>query len=362
MPQSVIIAGKRVRVMHRNGSIKISPVDLEAAAKWHARLASDDAKDIDIEQHMDWLLESPLHAEAYERISQTMRDMEEAKEAARARYASDFDDRIVKIRFREYIKRSFEGRSWPRITTVAAAAAALLFIMVVPNTEFYDDPSKQREYVATGNEVVNYKLVDGSKVALFAGAHITVTMAGDARRVNLHSGRAFFDVISDRSRPFFVNAGEQQVRVVGTRFEVLRGLGFERISVNKGLVAVTNKTEAGSTGSSSVPEALLLEPGVVALYSKEAIRPTLLKQDATLIGSWSEGVLAFEKTKLGEVIDQINDLFPERSVRLSEDSLSEAVFSGTLVVSSAEIMATQLAGFLNLSVTVHDTGISLSSM
>ena len=111
--------------------------------------------------------------------------------------------------------------------------------------------------------IENFQLTDGSRVALFGDSEIVVHMGIEGRVVELKRGRAFFDVTSDRSRPFYVNTTSRQVKVVGTRFEVMRSEKFERVSVNEGLVSVDTLYGQQTPEAASTP--VLIEPGMVAL-------------------------------------------------------------------------------------------------
>jgi len=54
----------------------------------------------------------------------------------------------------------------------------------------------------------------------------------------MRKGEAFFSVAHDTSRPFFVTVGDVQVRVVGTKFDVKRGVDAVHIGVAEGVVEV----------------------------------------------------------------------------------------------------------------------------
>src|SRR5690606_3831137 len=64
-------------------------------------------------------------------------------------------------------------------------------------------------------------LSDGSKVFLNAGSTLTfpASFGADERRVHLE-GEAFFEIAPMPSKQFIVEAGQQQIRVYGTVFNV----------------------------------------------------------------------------------------------------------------------------------------------
>ncbi|MBL7699845.1 MAG: FecR domain-containing protein [Chitinophagaceae bacterium] len=72
-----------------------------------------------------------------------------------------------------------------------------------------------------GSQVVDMTLADGSRVWLNAGSSITypIVFIGNERTVSI-TGEAYFQVASDKTKPFRVSKGDMQVEVLGTHFNV----------------------------------------------------------------------------------------------------------------------------------------------
>ncbi|OZB13670.1 MAG: hypothetical protein B7X53_15625, partial [Hyphomonas sp. 34-62-18] len=87
-------------------------------------------------------------------------------------------------------------------------------------------------------EIRDIHLADGSVVTLGARSRIEPVFSDTMRIVKLHEGEAFFDVASDPERPFYVEAGDRLIRVVGTRFDVRQGPETVRVAVVEGVVEV----------------------------------------------------------------------------------------------------------------------------
>jgi transmembrane sensor len=81
------------------------------------------------------------------------------------------------------------------------------------------------------------KLPDGSFVWLNSESTISFpTRFGKTRQVSI-TGEAYFEVVSDRSKPFIVKFGNRQIDVLGTRFNVN---SFEnRISLAEGRISIS---------------------------------------------------------------------------------------------------------------------------
>lgn len=334
--------------MTEDGKSHIPPTLLEDAAIWHARLSSGEASDADIEQHMEWLLADPLHADAFEQVTAAMRAAGSYETAARDMFADDFKVSSAP----SWSARLFGGWGWPQAATAVAAAAALLFFAVTPTLDI-TDPAPRAQIYAAADSVTVHALSDGSTLSLFAGSEATVTMADERRTVDLESGRAFFDVTSDPARPFQVRTATREVTVVGTRFEVIRGAGFDQIAVNEGLVSVATRDDEQD-------DPLLIEPGDRARYSGGTNAPVVDKVAVATIGMWAEGILVFRDEALPAVIGKIQTLFPDRAIVIDGEALEGLTFSGTLVVSDVDQMVRQLADFLNLDVDVAGATIRLS--
>lgn len=322
---------------------------LEEAATWHARLASGDVKDADIERHMEWLLEDPVHTDAYEAVCAAALNVGAFEDDLRTRFADDFEQ--ARKSGKSWFDALFGGWGWPQGATAVAAAAALLFFAVMPVLNPVGMGQGPQEYASEG-QVRLVTLADGSRMSLFAGAQATVTLKPDSRVVALKSGRAFFDVTSNKERPFYVRTASREVKVVGTRFEVAHTGGRDRVAVNEGLVAVSGHDTAAAP--------LMIEPGTVAQYEAGQNVPEITHVAPNLIGMWSEGVLAFRQASLADVLEKIHTIFPDQLVDLADPAMAQLEFSGTLVVSEAEQMVRQLAAFLDLKVIVTDTGFVLS--
>ena len=129
------------------------------------------------------------------------------------------------------------------------------------------------------------ELSEGSQIELAPSSRIEVlTSEGAEVRLALRRGRARFDVVRNPERSFRVMAetaeGEAvEVRVVGTRFEVLRGEDVE-VSVERGVVEVrvrdaVHRLEAGERWSS----AGLTETSEPAAVIEEAAAPAVEVED-----------------------------------------------------------------------------------
>ncbi len=130
-------------------------------------------------------------------------------------------------------------------------------------------------------------LPDGTNVWLNAASSITYPCAftGADRKVKI-TGEVYFEVAKDKSRPFLVTAGDQQIEVLGTHFNVNAYTDEDHIktSLLEGAVKVNN---------------VLLKPGQA--FARGRISPTNVEQDI----AWKNGVFNFNNQSLAQVMRQL---------------------------------------------------------
>ncbi len=173
----------------------------------------------------------------------------------------------------------------------AAAAAVLLGVFIFRNIE----DSRWTEYGTLAHAEV-FTLPDGSEVTLSPNS--TLRYREDGERMVKMSGKVFFDVARDESRPFEVRTDGAFVRVLGTEFQVNDGSqdGSETVSVyvsdGKVLFAKDGKSEG-----------IVLTKDMGASLGKDGDIPVADEsQDINSI-AWQRGSFIFDDTPLKEVLD-----------------------------------------------------------
>ena len=140
--------------------------------------------------------------------------------------------------------------------------------------------------------VVAMTLSDGTFLRVAEGAKVDFPAEVGRREVVLE-GRAFFAVASGES-PFVVHTRAGDVRVHGTRFEV-RTQGDElRVVVVEGTVEVI-----GPQGTT------VLRAGQVATVRDGEAAEVVTVGDVWTLLDWPSGLLAFQRTPLGDVAGQL---------------------------------------------------------
>ena len=172
-----------------------------------------------------------------------------------------------------------------------------------------------------GSKVIDMSLSDGSHVWLNAGSSVTypVAFVGKERKVVI-TGEAYFEVLHDASKPFYVSKGHVEVRVLGTHFNVNAYDDTEDIQVTllEGSVKVLNvpvtAVAASSDRQSGLLSGVMLSPGQQALVAVAGSK----KKDATLkpirlvsnpdleaVMAWKNGLFNFNNVSLQDVMGQL---------------------------------------------------------
>jgi transmembrane sensor len=126
---------------------------------------------------------------------------------------------------------------------LSAAAGALLFFVQAPAS------LRPGALVESAQDEIAVQLDDGSRVELSPASQLRLLEnRAQAVTLELRSGKARFHVTRDRARRFRVDAGELEVRVIGTRFELTRKrkarATLVQLAVSEGVVEVRRRDVA----------------------------------------------------------------------------------------------------------------------
>ena len=257
----------------------LEPARRDRAVEWHVRLASDAADEADWLAFEAWLAEAPEHRAAYGEVETLWMDLDEAPSAP---------VNVVRLKARRPAPVWLGAIA---ASLVAAVALGITLRTMTPPTTVYETAKGERRTIA---------LADGTHIQLNSGSHIAVTLGRKARRVEMADAEAVFDVAKDADRPFLITAGDRQIRVVGTEFNVLRHDGRLDVTVRRGVVEV--RPAAAPDG----PAIAQLRKGQ-ALSHREGAAPdtvSVAEQDAAF--AWTTGQVVYRDRPLEEVATDLS--------------------------------------------------------
>lgn len=211
-------------------------------------------------------------------------------------------------------------------TKVVPIANTMTQVMSYQNTLIYDseDEGKQVEYhtirVPRGGEY-NLQLSDNTKVYLNAGSSLRypVRFTGDKREVVL-IGEGYFEVAKDSTKPFIVKAGNIDVRVLGTAFNVNAYPDEECISTTlvEGKVQVDYGTERQ-----------FMQPGTRLVYDKSNEHAEVNVVDVEMYTSWKDGYYYFKRETLDNIMDVLSRWY-DLNIFYQNPDLKRLEFGGRL--------------------------------
>jgi transmembrane sensor len=270
----------------------------EQAMDWHERLRAC-PRDAELKAEIArWCAKDPAHERAWARVNRVW-DLAGPPASAPHSEVPRFDE-------------TSKPRRWTVLAGTIAASLALVLALPQLLVAFRADH-------ATGTAATRtIALADGSTVLLAPESALAVDFSKGRRQVELLRGRAFFDVAHDASSPFTVRAGDDQVSVLGTAFDVTEGENALTVSVARGSVRVTRG------GNMLVP---ILRAGEELRAPLEARGAQLRSIDPHQPGDWRNGRLKAENMRISDLVEEVGRNY-SGAIIVGDSSLGEKRVTG----------------------------------
>jgi transmembrane sensor len=307
----------------------------DQAAFWIARLRSDAVTEEDHQQFALWLAANPEHTHAMD----SMLDL--------------WDDLAVTRHMEQSSPLENPARRHWLKASLAVAACALFALVLTPQLNIDDETL---HYQTRKGEQLQIDLADGSKISLNTNSSLSVSLTDDLRQVSLHRGEAFFQVKKNTRRPFVVDIGAAEVRVMGTAFNIHRRENQSDITVTEGVVRVT---ERGISGNRAPGTELLYANQSVSAGSKGLFRPSLTDTVATV--AWRDGKIVANGMPLVALVDEIAR-YHDVKIIIAEPDLAQRTVSGVFQLDSPDVILQALEYSFDIhSMELEDASILLIS-
>lgn len=318
-----------------------SQMDIEAAIDWLVRLQGEAVTEGDWREFDAWLTASPANAEAYDAALAFDQRLDlDARLIERQAEATPVVAKVVQLRPAR--------RAWLWSAGAALAAAFVAGAILLPSSGLLG--GRETIYSTGVGERRTIALEDGTQIELNASSRLSVRYDRHARHVQLSDAQAFFDVAKDTDRPFLIEAGDTQVRVVGTAFDVRHRDGQVAVNVQRGLVEVRPHPRGGAAP-------LRLRPGE-GLSHKVGQSDDAHVVNVALdeVAGWRQGRLIYRDQPLSRIVGDMNRLFP-RPVKLGDAEAGDLRLSGVLIVDEQDAMVDRLSHLLPVRTTTTDDAI-----
>ncbi|WP_255873257.1 FecR family protein [Microbulbifer elongatus] len=273
---------------------------LDQACAWIARLRSDAISDADRRAFASWMSGSPANRQAFDEMTEL----------------------------------------WGDLGALSHMPLDELYPESVPssNSRAGSQPTPPSSTTRSNSTL---SLADGSQVQLNTNSELIVNFSRDERRTQLLRGEAFFDVARQTSRPFTVAAGEANIRVLGTQFNVERNPDNTRVSVTGGTVAVSE----ARTASGLQPESVKLTRNQKVSVSNSGLSE-VGRTSADEALDWTRGQLVFDRTPLDEALEELNRYLKVPAA--AAPNVGEQTLSGTFELTDPESTLAAIAAALDL--------------
>ena len=287
----------------------------DAALEWFTKLQDSQLSDAERAAFIRWRDLDKAHEAAYAELESVWKELDAVPAPAPAK---------------------LPPRWWLRFGTpvgvrVAAAAALVLWVMGL----MFAPAAGYRALVAdarTGvDETRSLTLPDGSHAMVDAGSALSFDISDHERRVTLVTGRAFFTVKHEKTRPFIVDVGTVQVRDIGTAFEVSRNGSKGQVSVAEGVVELA--ANGGGTATLGAGDSMRFDK------SLGAREPVAIAD----VAAWRGGRLIFIDAPVEEVLADLQRYGAGRVVVLDEEVRERRITGAFDVHAPREALASVLA-------------------
>jgi ferric-dicitrate binding protein FerR (iron transport regulator) len=265
--------------------------------------------------------------------------------------------KVKPIQHKTYRKEVFaQFYKYAAIIVVALLLGSIGYFIGFKN----QDRAIYSEVISVNGQVINeYVLPDGSVVALNSDSKLLFPkrFKGDIREVTI-IGEAFFDVKPNPEKPFVINAGNAQVKVLGTSFNVCAYPGSETIEVivETGKVQVIRK----ATDVLSENREVFLTPGEKGtLFTVTQNLEKSVNQNPNFL-AWKTHDLIFNKVPLKDVVQSLEKAY-HINIELGNNELNNLLYEGHFDQKPIDFVLDVIRLTFNLELSEENELYTLSS-
>ncbi len=317
----------------------------EAAAYWFARVHSGSFTVAERECFRQWRQAHPGNEREYRALSEIWQATDMLPEDE-LRELLEAPESPVEL-------RRMARRRW--LIGAGSACAAVVVGGVLVYGHVLETPSHAMRYVTARGEQRAEVLPDGSVIEMNVSTELVVRYYARRRSVELTDGEAVFEVAANPDRPFIVDAGDVDVKVTGTVFNVRREQRHVSVAVQQGSVEV-------ASGNWWSREKAVLTAGMASRTLPGVSPLSVERADVAALTAWRQGKVVFKDQPLEDVVREMNR-YLDRPIRVADSRLKRLRMAGVFSIQDAEGFVRALQGNLPVAVLRRpDGGVDLSSM
>ncbi|MEP1032409.1 FecR domain-containing protein [Ekhidna sp.] len=180
-------------------------------------------------------------------------------------------------------------QSWVKYASAAVLVLAISLLFILNQTG--------------ESNVTNEFLTDGSEIVLHEDSRLEIIAFDESIREVRVTGKAYFDIERDESRPFVIHTPNAKVEVLGTSFVVDAYGSKTEVSVETGVVSLSKNLNGSDAVSVKLEKG---ETGLVTNTNTGIIKKN--NRDLNYL-AWKTKVISFDESSMAEVIQVIEDVY-----------------------------------------------------
>ncbi|MBT1704078.1 FecR family protein [Chryseosolibacter indicus] len=244
--------------------------------------------------------------------------------------------------------------SWV-VTYKIAASLTLIAVFVYLILQYTADEVEKGQMLqaSSSGNVRKVILADGTLVWLKGNSKLSYpsTFSEKTRNVSLQ-GEALFEVAKDVQHPFIISCGELTTTVLGTSFNIKSSDNKIEVVVLTGKVSLT---------SADNEQGVIVLPDEKVVYDghKKELAVTKQRNEEKLVAvSGTEYIMSFEDSRMGEVIQRIEQKFNVR-ISLSDVNLNNCMITADFSDQSLESTLSMISQALNFTYSIQGKSVML---
>ncbi|MCL3781054.1 DUF4974 domain-containing protein [Prolixibacteraceae bacterium JC049] len=199
-----------------------------------------------------------------------------------------------------------------------------------------------------------FQLPDGSKGWLNSNSSIKYEASFKQKRDVETKGEVWLDVEHNPEKPFVVKTNHFNVKVLGTKFNVVSYSEEQdaHVILQEGRVQVLGRNNR------VLKE---LRPNDQFHLNKSTRKYAVNSIDARTYTSWKDGLLIFKNVPLGQVFQRVGRKYNAEIV-VHNEALKETIFRATFEDETLEEVFRLLSGVINIKYQIHERTLGVDGM
>lgn len=243
-----------------------------------------------------------------------------------------------------------------RYYLIAAVVTFLLLLSVYLTLPLWNQP---QQYTTAYGERMEVILPDGSKAILNANSNLIIGTSWETTREVWLKGEAFFDIEEcdttekenlpkKGKRGFTVHAGEVDIQVLGTRFNVQQRCHSTQVILEEGMVTLKEKQQTRPP--------LRMNAGEAISYSDKAqvFKKEMVNAKTAL--SWKDGKHIFDATPLHTIAELLAQTYGYE-VEITDKALKQKRFSAQVPYGEVDLLIMLLKESLEVDIVQQSNAI-----